>query len=67
MAFAFDLRHPGQRYDNTTGLNYNYFRDHDPGTGRYVQIDPIGLEGGISTYAHVGGNPRGAVDPLGLS
>ncbi len=67
IAFAFDLRYPGQRYDNTTGLNYNYFRDYDPSTGRHVQSDPIGLEGGISTYAYVGGNPLGAVDPLGLA
>lgn len=28
------------------GLNYNYFRDYEPNTGRYVQSDPIGLMGG---------------------
>lgn len=65
-AFVFNLRFPGQRYDATTGLNYNYFRDYDPASGRYVQSDPIGLSGGISTYAYVEGNPLGSVDPLGL-
>ncbi|WP_417892847.1 RHS repeat-associated core domain-containing protein [Xanthomonas theicola] len=65
-AFVFDMRFPGQRYDAASGLNYNYFRDYEPGTGRYAQSDPIGLEGGISSYIYALGSPVRYVDPLGL-
>jgi RHS repeat-associated protein len=66
VAFKLDMRFPGQRYDAATGLNYNYFRDYEAGTGRYVQSDPIGLDGGTSTYGYVAGMPISAVDSHGL-
>jgi len=63
---TMNLRFPGQYYDEETGTHYNYFRDYNPNTGRYIQKDPIGLLGGINEYAYVHGNAIKSIDPSGL-
>jgi RHS repeat-associated protein len=65
-AFTYNLRFPGQYFDAETGLDYNYFRDYDPSIGRYIKSDPIGLAGGLSTFAYSTSNPLVFADPLGL-
>lgn len=65
-SLTINLRFPGQYYDQESGLHYNYFRDYDPETGRYVESDPIGLDGGLNTFGYVEGNPLVKTDPLGL-
>jgi RHS repeat-associated protein len=64
--FTCNLRLPGQYFDRETNLHYNYFRDYDPGIGRYMQSDPIGLRGGINTYTYVRNDPLMGIDPKGL-
>jgi RHS repeat-associated protein len=65
-AFKYALRFPGQQFDGTVGLHYNYSRDYDPATGRYNESDPIGLRGGMNTYAYAIGDPIRVSDPSGL-
>jgi RHS repeat-associated protein len=61
-----NLRLPGQYGDSETGFNYNGFRDYMPGLGRYLEADPIGINGGIDPYLYTYANPEAAADRTGL-
>ncbi len=54
--FPFILRFPGQLFDPESNSHYNYYRDYEPGTGRYLESDPIGLDGGVNSYSYVFNN-----------
>lgn len=60
------LKFMGREFDAPTGLYYVRARWYDPSLARFISSDPIGLEGGINTYAYVGNDPMNALDPSGL-
>ncbi|QZN79691.1 DUF6531 domain-containing protein [Stenotrophomonas sp. DR822] len=66
VLFELALRFPGQQATNASGLFYNYQREYEPAVGRYSQSDPIGLTGGISTFAYALARPVSDLDALGL-
>ncbi|MCW0221367.1 MAG: hypothetical protein OJI67_23785 [Prosthecobacter sp.] len=51
--------------DEGAGLYYMRNRFYDASTGRFLQKDPAGFEGGINLYAYAAGNPVNSVDPAG--
>lgn len=66
-SLTYNLRFPGQYYDAETGHSYNYQRDYDPVTGRYIESDPIGLKGGVNSYRYGYNNPDKYFDNFGLA
>ena len=63
---TFNLRFPGQYFDEESNLSYNYLRSYQAAQGRYTQGDPIGLEGGLNRFGYGEQNPISFTDALGL-
>ena len=59
------FRLQNQYADRETGLHYNFFRYYEPDAGRFVNQDPIGLEGGSNLYRFAP-NTVSWTDPFGL-
>lgn len=75
-SLTMPLMFPGQYWDSETQLSQNWNRDYDSSIGRYIESDPIGLEGGLpskftiagglNTYSYVENEPLSAADVSGL-
>ena len=59
------FRLQNQYADRETGLHYNFFRYYEPDAGRFVNQDPIGLQGGDNMYWFAP-NANQWIDILGL-
>jgi RHS repeat-associated protein len=55
----------GNYTDSETGLLCLGHRYYDPGTGRFLNRDPIGYAGGENLYGYAGNNPINEADPEG--
>jgi len=55
-----------RRFEEETGLYHYRRRAYDPGSGRFLQRDPIGSVDGPNIYEYVRSRPTFLMDPLGL-
>lgn len=62
----FNLRQPGQYFDEETEWHDNYLRTYDPEAGHYLEPDPLGPLAWNDPYGYVAQQPRHFIDPVGL-
>ena len=62
----FRLQNQYCDHETGGGGHYNFFRYYDPDAGRFVNQDPIGLEGGYNLYWFAF-NIQEWISPLGLA
>ena len=61
-----NLRFPGQYFDVESGWNHNGFRNYLPDLGRYMEPDPLGMQGSGSLYNPATGRFL-SEDPIGFA
>jgi len=68
-AGAWGYESPDQSFDPLTDLGWLHVgeRYYDPAIGRFMQRDPIGILGGLNTYAYTNSGPTVKIDPDGTS
>lgn len=42
-------------------------RDYMPSVGRYIEFDPVGMNGGLNGYVYANVSPLSSIDPMGLT
>ncbi len=62
----FNFKFSTKFFDNLANLYYYGFRYYSPRFARWINRDPIGIEGGINLYGMVGNKAINWVDYLGL-
>lgn len=61
------FQYAGRPWLNGARAYDNRNRAYNPELGRFLQIDPIGQEGGLNIYNYAGSDPVNFTDPTGLA